>query len=316
MFELRRLRLLHELAQRGTLAAVAEALSYSPSTISQQLAQLERDAGVPLLVPEGRRVRLTEHGAALAAHAARALDADEQIRAELEALQPGIAPVRVAVLQTAARTVMPAALTLLAERAPRLRVELAEVPPEEGLFELAARGFDLAIAEQYPGLTREHRSGLERRTLGTDPIRIATAGGAAAGADADRAGAGARGGRGELSMLADRAWVMEPRGTAAREWAVQQCRAAGFEPDVRFELADLAAHVQLIAAGHAVGLLPDLLWAGRRPQADGIALTDLPGSPVREIFTAERRAATPRPGIRLVREAIAEAFARPATLNA
>jgi DNA-binding transcriptional LysR family regulator len=271
---------------------------------------------VPLLVPEGRRVRLTEHGAALAAHAARALDADEQIRAELEALQPGIAPVRVAVLQTAARTVMPAALTLLAERAPRLRVELAEVPPEEGLFELAARGFDLAIAEQYPGLTREHRSGLERRTLGTDPIRIATAGGAAAGADADRAGAGARGGRVELSMLADRAWVMEPRGTAAREWAVQQCRAAGFEPDVRFELADLAAHVQLIAAGHAVGLLPDLLWAGRRPQADGIALTDLPGSPVREIFTAERRGATPRPGIRLVREAIAKAFARPATLNA
>ncbi|MBD3759032.1 MAG: LysR family transcriptional regulator [Microbacterium sp.] len=316
MFELRRLRLLHELAQRGTLAAVAEALSYSPSTISQQLAQLERDAGVPLLVPEGRRVRLTEHGAALAAHAARALEADEQIRAELEALQPGIAPVRVAVLQTAARTVMPAALTLLAERAPRLRVELAEVPPEEGLFELAARGFDLAIAEQYPGLTREHRSGLERRTLGTDPIRIATARGAAAGADADRAGAGARGGRVELSMLADRAWVMEPRGTAAREWAVQQCRAAGFEPDVRFELADLAAHVQLIAAGHAVGLLPDLLWAGRRPQADGIALTDLPGSPVREIFTAERRGATPRPGIRLVREAIAEAFARPATLNA
>ncbi|WP_447943685.1 LysR family transcriptional regulator [Microbacterium aurum] len=316
MFELRLLRLLHELAQRGTLAAVAEALSYSPSTISQQLAQLERDAGVPLLVPEGRRVRLTEHGAALAAHAARALEADEQIRAELEALQPGIAPVRVAVLQTAARTVMPAALTLLAERAPRLRVELAEVPPEEGLFELAARGFDLAIAEQYPGLTREHRSGLERRTLGTDPIRIATAGGAAGGADADRAGADARGGRVELSMLADRAWVMEPRGTAAREWAVQQCRAAGFEPDVRFELADLAAHVQLIAAGHAVGLLPDLLWAGRRPQADGIALTDMPGSPVREIFTAERRGATPRPGIRLVREAIAEAFARPAPLNA
>ena len=94
MLELRRLRLLHELAQRGTLSAVAEALSYSPSTISQQLAQLERDAGVALLVPDGRRVRLTEHGAALAAHAARALEADEQIRGELERLQPGIAPAR------------------------------------------------------------------------------------------------------------------------------------------------------------------------------------------------------------------------------
>ena len=80
MFELRRLRLLHELSLRGTLAAVADALSYSPSTISQQLAQLERDAGIALLVPDGRRVRLTEQGAALAAHAARALDADEAVR--------------------------------------------------------------------------------------------------------------------------------------------------------------------------------------------------------------------------------------------
>lgn len=289
VFELRRLRLLHELALRGTLAAVAEALAYSPSTISQQLAQLEREAGVPLLVPDGRRVRLTEHGAALAAHAARALDADERIRAELEELQPGIAPVRVAVLQTAARTIVPAALTLLAERAPGLRVELAEVPPEEGLFELSARGFDLAIAEQYPGLTRAHHPGLDRQVLGTDPLRLATA-------DAPS----------RLHDLAATPWVMEPAGTAAREWAVQQCRAAGFEPDVRFEFADLGAHVSLIASGHAVGLLPDLLWTGGRPP---VMLSALPGDPVREIFTASRLASAGRPGIRLVRDAIAEAFA-------
>ncbi len=291
MFELRRLRLLHELALRGTLSAVAEALSYSPSTISQQLAHLERDAGVALFVPDGRRVRLTEHGAALAAYAAQALERDEQIRSELEVLQPGVAPVRVAVLQTTARAIMPAALTLLAARAPQLRVELAEVPPEDGLFELAARGFDLAIAEQYPGLTREHRPGLDRQVLGTDPIRLATASAAATPT---------------LAGLADRPWVMEPQGTAARVWAVQQCRAAGFEPDVRYELADLTAHVQLIASGHAVGLLPDLLWAAQRPP---VRLTELPGSPVREIFTAERHSGAARPGVRLVRGAIAEAFA-------
>lgn len=288
VFELRRLRLLHELAQRGTLAAVAEALSFSPSTISQQLTQLERDARVPLLAPDGRRVRLTAHGMALAAYAARALDADEQMRAELEELQPGIAPVRVAVLQTATHAVVPAALTLLAQRAPDLRVELAEVPPEEGLFELSARGFDLAIAEQYPGLTRELRPGLDRQVLGTDPVRLATQGAATS-----------------LRELSHHAWVFEPTGTAAREWAVQQCRAAGFEPDVRYELADLGAHVALIAAGHAVGMLPDLLWAGARAP---VTLTPLPGHPAREIFTAERRSSVPRPGIRLVRDAIADAF--------
>ncbi|WP_457100960.1 LysR family transcriptional regulator [Microbacterium sp. P5_E9] len=291
MFELRRLRLLHELALRGTLAAVAEALSYSPSTISQQLAQLEKDAGVPLLVPDGRRVRLTAHGEALAAHAARALELEEQIRGELESLQTGIAPVRVAVLQTAAQAILPNALTLLAEREPTLRVEIAEVPPEEGLFELSARGFDLVIAEQYPGHTRPHRSGLQRETLGNDPIRLAL--------PPHDPAAG-------LTALRDRAWVMEPAGTAARQWAVQQCRAAGFEPDVRFEIADLTAQVRLIAAGRAVGVLPDLVWADVEPP---VRLVDLPEAPAREIFTAARRSSTARAGIRAVRAALADAFA-------
>ncbi|MBW9109148.1 LysR family transcriptional regulator [Microbacterium ureisolvens] len=290
MFELRRLRLLHELALRGTLAAVAEALSYSPSTISQQLAQLEKEAGVALLAPEGRRVRLTEHGRVLAAHATRALDLDEQARGELESLHPGLAPVRVAVMQTAALAIVPAALALLAERAPDLRVELVEMPPELGLFELSARGVDLVIAEQYPGHTRAHASGLERDALGTDPIRLAVA-----SVDPARS----------LGDLRERPWVMEPAGTAARLWAVQQCRAAGFEPDVRYELADLSAHARLVAAGQAVAVLPDLLWEGSEIP---VSLLDLPGRPAREIFTAQRTASGARAGILEVRRALRDAF--------
>lgn len=290
MFELRRLRLLHELALRGTLAAVADALSYSPSTISQQLAQLEKDAGVPLLVPDGRRVRLTEHGVALAAHAARMLELEEQIRGELGALEPGVAPVRVAVMQTAAQAILSGALTLLAEREPALRVEVAEMPPEEGLFELSARGFDLVVAEQYPGHTRAHRAGLDRDLLGGDAIRLAVAPHDAATT---------------LAELRDRPWVMEPTGTAARQWAEQQCRAAGFEPDVRFELADLTAHVRLIAAGHAVGLLPDLVWAGQTPT---VRLHQLPSRPTRDVFAAVRRSSASRAGILAVRRALRDAF--------
>lgn len=290
MFELRRLRLLHELALRGTLAAVAEALSYSPSTISQQLAQLEKEAGVPLLAPEGRRVRLTEHGEVLAAHAARALDLDERARGELESLHPGLAPVRVAVMQTAALTVVPSALALLSERAPSLRVEIVEMPPERGLFELAARSVDLVIAEQYPGHTRPHAAGVERESLGTDPIRVAVP-----------AGDPAR----SLEDVRERVWVMEPAGTAARLWAVQQCRAAGFEPDVRFELADLSAHARLIAAGQAVGVLPDLLWGGA---PSPVASVDLPGRPTREVFLALRASSHGRAGIGEVRSALRDAF--------
>lgn len=290
MFDLRRLRLLHELAMRGTLAAVAEALSYSPSTVSQQLALLEREAGVPLLQPDGRRVRLTAQGETLAAHAARMLDADERARSELESMRPSLAPVRVAAMQSAAHGLVPRALAHLDEREPGLRVEVAELPPEEGLFELTARGFDLVVAEQYPGHTREHREGLQRTLLGQDRIRLALA-------PDDRATS--------LAELADRPWALEPRGTAARQWATQQCRAAGFEPDVRYELADLTAQVRLVASGHAAGMIPDLIFAGDTPP---VRLLDLPGSPRRDVFTAVRRGSADRPGIRAVQEALQTAF--------
>lgn len=286
VFELRRLRMLRELQLRGTIAAVAHALSYSPSTVSQQLAQLEREAGAPLLAPDGRRVRLTPHGVALAAHAARALDLDERVRGELESVRPDLAPVRVAVFQSAAHAIVPRALTLLAARHPLLRVEIAERPPEEGLFEVSARGVDLVVAEQYPGRTREHREAIRREPLGRDPIRLAL--------PPDHA---AR----RMSDLAHHPWVLEPEGTAARDWAVQQCREAGFEPDVRFETADLIAHIRLIAGGHAAGLLPDLVWAGDVPP---VRLRELPGSPHREVFAATRDASAERPGVRAVLEAL------------
>ena len=97
-----------------------------------------------------------------------------------------------------------------------------------------------------------------------------------------------------LEDVRERVWVMEPAGTAARLWAVQQCRAAGFEPDVRFELADLSAHARLIPAGQAVGVLPDLLWGGA---PSPVASVDLPGRPTREVFLALRASSRGRAGI-------------------
>ena len=169
---------------------------------------------------------------------------------------------------------------------------MTEAPPEEGLFELTARRFDLVIAEQYPGHTRERHAGNVHELIGEDPIRLVLP----PGEDAV-----------SLPRLRERAWVMEPIGSAARQWAVQQCRAAGFEPDVRFEAADLTAHVRLIESGHAVGMLPDLIW-GDAPAH--VTLSELPGSPVREVFTAVRESARASEAIGAVRAALAQAFAQ------
>lgn len=291
MFELRRLRLLHEFALRGTIAGVASALSYSVSTVSAQLGQLERDAGVTLLEPEGRRLRLTDEGRLLAQHAARALELDEAAAAALLDARGGAARVRIAAMATAAQALVPRALDLLAEREPRLTLHAAELPPETALFELQAHTFDLVVAEQYPGHARPPQPGIERMTLGRDPIRLALPRG-------DRARS--------LADLRDRAFVLEPHGTAVREWALQQCRAAGFEPQVRFEATDLTAHIRLVAAGHAVALLPDLVWTGARSTVE---LLDLPGAPSREIFAATRTSSAGSAAILATRTALADALA-------
>lgn len=290
MLEPRRLRLLVELSRRETLTAVAEALNYSPSSVSEQLKVLEQEAGVALLEQAGRRVRLTPNGWALVEHAEAILDRLEEAETSLTRGSSGIGgTVRIAVFQSAAHAVVPAALTHVASEHPDLRVEVAERAPEEGLFEVAARGFDLAVAEEYPGHLRPRHADLDHVPFAHDRIRAAV-------------GDALRGAR--FTDLAEQPWVMEPAGTAAREWAVQLCRAAGFEPDVRFETADLMAHLRLIRAGHAVGLLPDLLWAG---EPATVTLIDAPGNPERLVYSAARRSAAERPAVRAVRAALAAA---------
>jgi DNA-binding transcriptional LysR family regulator len=95
---------------------------------------------------------------------------------------------------------------------------------------------------------------------------------------------------------------MEPRGAASRHWAEQACRSAGFEPDVRFETADLQAQIRLIESGNAVALMPDLVWTGRGTTA---RLLDLPGNPRRTVFTSVRRSSAQRPAILAAREMLA-----------
>lgn len=286
MLDVKRLRLLHELHLRGTIAAVAAALSYTPSSVSQQLALLETEAGVALLEKSGRRVRLTPQALVLVEHTGALLERLELMTAELDnSLTEVTGTVRLAVFQSAALGIVPQALTILRDEYPQLRVEVTQREPESALFETWTREFDLVVAEQYPGHAAPRQPDLDRVPLLEDELRLGVQ--FAASSLADAAGS---------------PWVMEPRGTASRHFAEQLCRQAGFEPDVRFETADLQAHITLVESGHAVALLPDLVWGGREP---GIRLLRLPGMPRRTVFTSARSASVARPGIVACRDALA-----------
>src|SRR5687767_11232013 len=115
MLDVRRLRLLRELHARGTIAAVADALQYTPSAVSQQLAVLEREAGVPLLERVGRGVRLTDAGRRLVEHADAVLARLEAAEAELAEGTEVRGRVRVASFQTAARALVAPAFIELAQ---------------------------------------------------------------------------------------------------------------------------------------------------------------------------------------------------------
>lgn len=298
MLDVNRLRLLVELSRRGTLSAVADALSYSKASVSQQLSALERDVGVPLLRRVGRGVQFTPQGNVLVAEAIGILDQLEHAQvAVAESLTEVTGTVRIAVFQSAAHSLLPRALAALKTQHSALRVEVTECDPETGLVGVSSRDFDLILAEQYPGRTRPIHADLDRVLLAHDTIALAQHPGTPEAAGAVAA----------LWATRDEPWVLEPAGTASRAWAEQLCRTAGFEPDVRFEVADLTAHVRLIRAGLAVGLLPELVWAGETPT---VAVTPLPSAPRREIFSSTRRVSVAAPSIMAVRRALAAAAER------
>ncbi|MFT4264510.1 MAG: LysR family transcriptional regulator [Nocardioides sp.] len=283
MLDVRRLRLLHELAQRGTLAEVAATLHQSPSSVSQQLAQLERDVGTPLLRKVGRGVELTPAATVLVEHAAALLQGLEDAEAAVAALADQAAgTVRLAAFQSAAVAFMPQLLTHLAEHHPRVRVTMSQRVPEEALEAIRARELDLVIAVEYPGSAAPRYPELRWAGLATDTLQLAVP----------------RTGRwrdaSSLADVADAPWVMEPRPAYSRAWAELACRTAGFEPEVRYEVDDLETHAALVASGHAVAILPSLMTARRSPDARLVALA---GAPRRTVHTVTRRAVADTPAI-------------------
>lgn len=284
MYDLHRLRLLRELSLRGTLAAVAEALGYDPSSISHQLSALEREVGVRLLEHVGRGVRLTPAAQTLVAHTDVILLELERAEAAMAASSTDIrGTVRIATIQTAARTLVVDAMERLQHEHPNLSIAFEQLNAEQAIPALIARDFDLVISEYFPGNRPLQVSGVKTLQLADDQLSVAMP---------------SSWNITHLRGLADRQWIMEPQNTPARAWSVAKCRAAGFEPHVAFETADVFFHAELVERGLAAAFLPA---RGPTP-ASGVRL--LPTGDARTLTLSSRAGTDAHPAFAAVSRAL------------
>lgn len=241
-----RLRLLHEVARRGTIAGAARVLGLTPSAVSQQLAVLEREVGLPLLDRSSRGVVLTGAGEALSERAAQVLDVLAHARADLDRLGNELGgSVRVATVASAALGFLSAAGIALAQQHPGITLGVSTAEPARSMELLQAGDVDLAVIDEYeyqPIALADH---LQARQLRVEPLVAVLP----AGTDLPGAAVSLRG-------LQEHDWVMPPDDAACGFAVRSACRAAGFEPRVRWETDDMLLLTRAVAAGHGVAVLP------------------------------------------------------------
>jgi DNA-binding transcriptional LysR family regulator len=282
MLNVARLRVLKEVAYRGSFSAAADALSYTQSAISQQIATLEAETGMALLERHPRGVTLTAAGQTLVGHAEGILARLEAAESSLEAIA-GLrgGRLRVASFPTAGAALMPLAIATFRSAYPDVELTLAEGEPEQIVPRLRAGELDLALLFEFDGETLE-LDGMTRTELLDDPMYLAL----------PRAHALAKKDKLRLWDLAEEAWVQTSRSSPCALHVVRSCHAAGFEPNVAFESDDYQTVQGLVAAGVGVALIPELALSVVREDIVIRALS--PAPPIRQVL-----AATPA-GARLV----------------
>ena len=281
MLDVRKLHLLRELAHRGTIAAVAEALCYTPSAVSQQLAALERDAGIPLLRRTGRRVALTPAGAALAEQTEAVLALLEHASATLAAARTGLTgPLRIGAFPTAVRTILPAALVALGRDHPGLELMVTELDPAAVPEALRSGALDVALVHEYDYVPVAPDPALDTEPLIEEKIYLATPGPAPAPVGDP------------VWSHRDAPWIVGSPDTLCHLMVVRACQAAGFTPRIRHHADDFATVLALVAAGQGVALVPEL--GAVDPPAD-VMLIPLPAR--RRTRIASRKGGRRQPAV-------------------
>ena len=273
MLDLKRLRVLREVAERGSFSAAADTLYVSQSAISQQVSALEAELGMPLLVRLRSGPVLTGAGKLLVSHADAAICRLEQAERELGELNGlGTGELRLISFSSASATVVAAAARRFSGLHPEVRLSLAEGEPEEAIERLKRGDFDLALAfdfELYPfGADRD----IVRTHLLDEHMHVAL--------PPDHPLADRRSVR--LEELSEEHWLCGSGETSCRQLTLRSCENAGFTPDVAYESNDYTVMLALIAAGMGVTLVPDLALMIPSPDIPVIEIE--PEPPIRRVW--------------------------------
>jgi DNA-binding transcriptional LysR family regulator len=273
MLDVKRLRILREVAEHGSFSAAADSLHLTQSAVSQQIAALEKETQTKLLDRNHGSVRLTDPGATLVGHAeavmARLGEAEREL-ADIAELRGG--RLRMVSFPTAGATLVARAVPAFSGKYPEVELELGEAEPEQSIPRLKAGEYELALAYDFDSVPFGEDRDIERHFLLEERLQVALA--------AEHPLARRKSVR--LEQLARETWSCGTTPSSCTENVVQACRAAGFEPAIGFESDDYQVIQSLVSAGMAVALLPELLLTGRNP---GIKVLDVaPKAPVRRIW--------------------------------
>lgn len=255
MLDLRRLRILREVARQGSLSAAARALHYSQPAISHHIGRLEQEAGTALVTRSGSGVRLTEAGRALVDHVdgiLRRLAAAEQEVAAIVGLRVG--RVNVVVFPSASTTLMPRALAILKARHPKIEVSVVQGKPPESLALLSSGECDLVVSFDYPPFQADQVEGLIKLPLLAGRLHAVLPTGHALESEAEL----------ELAALGGETWIAGCQ--RCHHGLVDACAAAGLAPEIMFGISDFNAIQGMVAEGLGIALVPALVLATFRHQ--------------------------------------------------
>jgi DNA-binding transcriptional LysR family regulator len=264
MLDVKRLKVLREVAAHGSFSAAAEALAYTQSAVSQQIATLEREAGTVLVDRSARGVSLTDAGEALVRHADAVLARLADAEAELEAIT-GLrgGRVRMVAFPTAGATLAPRAIAEFRERHPAVEITLVPGEPDEGIAALKAGEADIALLLES-GFESKRDPAIDVMPLMLDPMYVLLPSGHPLSARR----------RMRLEDLRDESWIMGPASSTCPDTIIllRACQSAGFEPRIAFTSDDYLAIQGFVAAGMGVALIPDLALLALR---DDVAVRSL-----------------------------------------